>query len=87
MMAEDMFIRCVQKKDGEVIAKKLAKLYVLVHLKLDHKHYMTEEKDSIFLELAHRFATNIEADLTKTAGHHAAILSALFLSNDESEII
>jgi len=87
MMAEDMFIRCVQKKDGEIIAKKLAKLYVLVHLKLDHKLYIAQEKDSIFLELAHRFATDIESDLTKTVGHHAAILSAIFLSDDTSGII
>lgn len=87
MKAEDVFIRCVQKKDGEVIAKKLAKLYVLIHLKLDHKQYVMQEKDSIFLELAHGFTTHIEAGLTKTAGHHAAILSALFLSDDESEII
>lgn len=87
MMAEDIFIRCVQKKDGEIIAKKLARLYVLIHLKLDHKQYITQEKDSIFLELANRFSTHIEADLTKTAGHHAAILSAIFLSDDESEII
>ncbi|MGL4676008.1 MAG: hypothetical protein ACRCXK_14230 [Wohlfahrtiimonas sp.] len=87
MIAEDMFIRCVQKKDGEIIAKKLARLYVLIHLKLDHKQYITQEKDSIFLELANRFSTHIEADLTKTAGHHAAILSAIFLSDDESEII
>lgn len=87
MMAEEMFIRCVQKKDGEVLAKKLAKLYVLIHLKSDYKLYITQEKDCIFLELANRFATHIEADLTKTAGFHAAILSAMFLSDDSTDII
>lgn len=87
MKAEEIFIRCVQKKDGEIIAKKLAKLYVLIHLKLDHKVYITTEKDGIFLELAQRFATHVEADLTHTEGYHAAILSALFLSDEQSEII
>lgn len=87
MMTEELFIRCVQKRDGDAIAKKLAKLYVLIHLKLDYQTYVAQEHDSIFLELAQRFITNIETDLTKTAGHHAAILSALFLSDDESEII
>ncbi|GAA5102032.1 hypothetical protein [Wohlfahrtiimonas larvae] len=87
MTAQDIFMRCMQKKDGEIIAKKLAKLYVLIHLKLDYQGYITQEQDSIFLELAQRFTTHIESDLTKTVGHHAAILSALFLSDDESEII
>lgn len=87
MKAEDIFIRCVQKRDGEIITKKLAKLYVLIHLGADYRQYVTQQKDSIFLELAQRFVTNIEADLTKTVGPHAAILSALFLSDDESEII
>lgn len=87
MMAKEIFIRCMQKKDGDIVAKKLAKLYVLIHLKLDHKSYIKEEKDTIFLELALRFATHIEADLTKTEGCHAAILAALFLSDDQSDII
>lgn len=87
MKAEDIFMRCVQKRDGDIITKKLAKLYVLIHLGSDYRQYLEQQKDSIFLELAQRFVTDIETDLTKTVGHHAAILSALFLSDDESEII
>lgn len=87
MMAEEIFVRCVQKRDGVVVAKKLAKLYVLVHLQLEYKTYVKHDKNNIFLELAHCFLTHVESDLTKTDGCHAAILSILFLSDELSEII
>ncbi len=82
MMAEEVFIRCVKNHDGVIISKKLAKLYVLVHLKLDYKYYVSQETNSIFLKLASNFLMYIESDLTETDGRHAALLSALFLSDD-----
>ncbi len=82
MKAEEIFIRCITHKDGKKVAKKLAKLYVLIHLKLDYKAYLAEENHSIFLKLASHFLMHIESDLTHTNGRHAALLSALFLSDD-----
>lgn len=87
MMAEEIFVRCMRKKDGETIAKLLAKLYVLIHLEADYTTYLQHESNSIFLELANHFLLYIEADLTKTDGCHAAILSALYLSDDLADII
>lgn len=82
MEAEELFVRCMKRSDGQHIAKKLAKLYVVVHFQQNYKKYVENGDDAIFLELANLFIRCIEADLTKTQGDHAAVLSALFLADD-----
>lgn len=82
-MAEEIFIRCINRQDGKKVAAKLAKLYVLIHFKLDYQSYISEENHAIFLKLASNFLMYIESDLTQTDGRHAALLSAIFLTDDQ----
>lgn len=79
---EKFFMRCIHQTDGEALAKKLAKVYVMVHLKLNHTHYVREENDATLTELTHHLVSKVESKAAQTNGRHAAILSALYLTDD-----